>query len=87
MVVLGQGPQAETEGILQSLTEDEELGRLDPILNRHATLARQSYANSDIDVLLSIAYEIPVMVFGECSNGAGFAMSFHYGLEHFKKCK
>ena len=87
MVVLDKEPQEETPGILDSLLDDQELGRLDPELNRNATLSRKSYANSDIDVLISIAYNIPVMVFGECSNGAGLALAFHYGLQYYDKCK
>lgn len=87
VVVLGHTPCAETLDILESLAEDEILERLDPAVNRNATLARKSYANTEIDCLISTAYKIPVMIFGDCSNGGGFAMNFNYGMHHYATCK
>lgn len=81
-IVFGRAPLDETLVILRSLAKDKKNGLFEDA-DGEALLSRESYANSDIDILLSISYKIPVLVFRECSNGGGFALTFRFGLEHF----
>ena len=64
-VVFGRAPLDETLVILRSLAKDKKNGLFEDA-DGEALLSRESYANSEIDILLSISYKIPVLVFREC---------------------
>ena len=74
----------ETLQIIKSLKSDKAARRLG---NPDAYLPRRSFANFDVDMIISTAYQIPTMVFRECSNGGGFVLSAKFGFQYFKRCK
>lgn len=74
----------EIEGVLQALTVEMEKGNIG---NAEARVPRECYGTSDVDVLLSELYQVPVLTFQHCSNGGGVALTFWRGLEHFEKCE
>ena len=69
--------------IIKSLKREKAAGRFG---NPDAHLPRQSYGNTDIDMIISVAFEVPVVIFRECSNGGGFVAAAKYGLQYFERC-
>jgi hypothetical protein len=74
----------EVEAVLCALKAAHKRGTIG---NVEAKLPRNCYGTSDIDVLISGIYQVPVLTYQHCNNGGGVALTFWCGLEHFEKCK
>lgn len=85
IAVLGRSSSLQdTKDRLLALKNEQDRGNIG---NKEAKLPGNCYGSSDIDLLLSILYQVPVLIFQYCSNGGGVTLIAWYGLEHYDKCK
>ena len=85
IAVLGRSSNLQdTKDLRSALKVEHDIGNLG---NKKAKLPGNCYGSSDIDVLLSGLYQVPVLTFQHCSNGGGVALLAWYGLEHYDKSK